>query len=173
MKTIIAFFSFLICLFNTSISIFIVRTFLTQVLSSGRVRTQTRKVNGTGGNSPNRNITLTFQFFPVELIIHSILTLFSLIYGNYIQLIICLIAFVYNANMYYSKKYRTYYSLGEFDEKHNNEFSFSYKVKFVYYFLLTLICLIKFIVTLTDMLSYNLFGKTNLFFSIIEFISSY
>jgi hypothetical protein len=39
--------------------------------------------------------------------------------------------------------------------------------------LLTLICLIKFMIALTDMLSYRVFGQTNLFINIIKFIGLY
>ncbi len=75
-------------------------------------------------------------------------------------------------NSYFEKKYLIYYSIGE-AKKDFSTFSFTYKMKFVYYMLLTFICLIKFMIALTDMLSYRVFGETNLFINIIKFIGLY
>ena len=65
-----------------------------------------------------------------------------------------------------------YYALGE-SKKDYSELSMTYKFKFVYYMTMTLICLIKFMISLTDVLSYGIFGETNLFINLIKLIGLY
>ena len=70
------------------------------------------------------------------------------------------------------KKYKIYYAIGEV-KKDFREFSFSYKIKFVYYLVLSVFNLIKLIICTTNMVSYRVFGDTNFFTNIIKFIGFY
>ena len=51
--------------------------------------------------------------------------------------------------------------------------SLPYKVKFVYYMFLAIFNLIKFVISATNMLSYNVWGDTNFFTNIIKIIGFY
>ena len=70
------------------------------------------------------------------------------------------------------KKYKIYYAIGE-TKRDYVYLSFSYKIKFVYYMILSFFNLIKLIITATNMVSYNLFGDTNFFTNIIKLIGFY
>ena len=70
------------------------------------------------------------------------------------------------------KKYKIYYAIGEV-KKDFREFSFSYKIKFVYYLVLSVFNLIKLIICTTNMVSYRVFGDTNFFTNVIKFIGFY
>ena len=70
------------------------------------------------------------------------------------------------------KKYKIYYAIGE-TKRDYVDLSFSYKIKFVYYMILSFFKLIKLIITATNMVSYNLFGDTNFFTNIIKLIGFY
>ena len=69
------------------------------------------------------------------------------------------------------KKHRVYYALGEKVDADN--LSLSYKIKFVYYMFLAIFNLIKFIISATNMVSYNMWGDTNFFSNIIRIIGFY
>ena len=70
------------------------------------------------------------------------------------------------------KKYKIYYAIGEV-KKDFREFSFTYKIKFVYYMILSVFNLIKLIICTTNMVSYRVFGDTNFFTNVIKFIGFY
>ena len=70
------------------------------------------------------------------------------------------------------KKYKIYYAIGE-TKRDYVDLSFSYKIKFVYYMILSFFNLIQLIITATNMVSYNLFGDTNFFTNIIKLIGFY
>ena len=70
------------------------------------------------------------------------------------------------------KKYKIYYAIGE-TKRDYVDLSFSYKIKFVYYMILSFFNLIKLIIAATNMVSYNLFGDTNFFTNIIKLIGFY
>ena len=70
------------------------------------------------------------------------------------------------------KKYKIYYAIGEV-KKDFREFSFSYKIKFVYYLVLSVFNLIKLIICTTNMVSYRVFGDTNFFTNVIKIIGFY
>ena len=70
------------------------------------------------------------------------------------------------------KKYKIYYAIGE-TKRDYVDLSFSYKIKFIYYMILSFFNLIKLIITATNMVSYNLFGDTNFFTNIIKLIGFY
>ena len=72
----------------------------------------------------------------------------------------------------FRKKYKVYYALGE-SKKDYSDFSMIYKFKFVYYMIMFVICLIKFIMSLMDVVSYKIYGDTNLLFHIIQLIGLY
>ena len=69
------------------------------------------------------------------------------------------------------KKHRIYYALGE--KIAQEKLSFPYKIKFVYYMFLSIFNLIKFVISTTNMLSYNMWGDTNFFTNIIRIIGFY
>ena len=72
---------------------------------------------------------------------------------------------------YLKKRHRIYYALGE---KINSEnLSLSYKIKFVYFMFLSVFNLIKFVISATNMVSYNMWGDTNFFSNIIRIIGFY
>ena len=70
------------------------------------------------------------------------------------------------------KKHRIYYALGEI-KIDTEKLSLPYKVKFVYYMFLAIFNLIKFVISATNMLSYNVWGDTNFFTNIIKIIGFY
>ena len=70
------------------------------------------------------------------------------------------------------KKHRIYHALGEVTKDIEN-MSFPYKVKFVYYMFLAIFNLIKFVISATNMVSYNMWGDTNFFTNIIKIIGFY
>ena len=51
--------------------------------------------------------------------------------------------------------------------------SLPYKFKFVYYMFLAIFNLIKFVISATNMLSYNVWGDTNFFTNVIKIIVFY
>ncbi len=71
-----------------------------------------------------------------------------------------------------NNKHRIYYALGEvkFDTE---KLSLPYKIKFVYYMFLAIFNLIKFVISATNMVSYNMWGDTNFFTNIIRIIGFY
>ena len=73
---------------------------------------------------------------------------------------------------YLNKKHRIYYALGEV-KRDNEDMSLAYKVKFVYYMFLAIFNLIKFVISATNMVSYNMWGDTNFFTNIIRIIGFY
>ena len=54
-----------------------------------------------------------------------------------------------------------------------DKLSLPYKFKFVYYMFLAIFNLIKFVISATNMLSYNVWGDTNFFTNIIKIIGFY
>lgn len=70
------------------------------------------------------------------------------------------------------KKYKIYYAIGE-TKRDYADLSFTYKIKFIYYMILSFFNLIKLIISATNMVSYNLFGDTNFFSNIIKLIGLY
>ena len=73
---------------------------------------------------------------------------------------------------YLNKKHRIYYALGEI-KIDTEKLSLPYKFKFVYYMLLAIFNLIKFVISATNMVSYNVWGDTNFFTNIIKIIGFY
>ena len=71
-----------------------------------------------------------------------------------------------------NKKHRIYYALGEV-KIDIEKLSLPYKIKFVYYMFLAIFNLIKFVISATNMLSYNVWGDTNFFTNIIKIIGFY
>ena len=54
-----------------------------------------------------------------------------------------------------------------------DKLSLTYKFKFVYFMFLAIFNLIKFVISATNMLSYNVWGDTNFFTNIIKIIGFY
>ena len=82
------------------------------------------------------------------------------------------ITFILSINSFLNKKHRIYHALGEVTKDIEN-MSFPYKVKFVYYMFLAIFNLIKFVISATNMVSYNMWGDTNFFTNIIKIIGFY
>ena len=59
------------------------------------------------------------------------------------------------------------------ERKDTDKLSLPYKFKFVYYMFLAIFNLIKFVISATNMLSYNVWGDTNFFTNIIKIIGFY
>ena len=70
-----------------------------------------------------------------------------------------------------NKRHSGYYALG--DKIDSEKLSFPYKFKFVYYMFLAIFNLIKFVISATNMVSYNMWGDTNFFTNIIRIIGFY
>ena len=79
---------------------------------------------------------------------------------------------IYSKFSFLKNKHRIYYPLGElkFDTE---KLSLPYKFKFVYYMFLAIFNLIKFVISATNMVSYNMWGDTNFFTNIIRIIGFY
>lgn len=75
-------------------------------------------------------------------------------------------------NSLFTKKYKIYSPIGEVRKDYVG-LSFMYKVKFVFYTFLSFFNLIKLVVCASNMVSYKLFGDTNLFFNIFNIIGFY
>ena len=71
-----------------------------------------------------------------------------------------------------NNKHRIYYALGEI-KIDTEKLSLPYKIKFVYYMFLAIFNLIKFVISATNMVSYNMWGDTNFFTNIIKIIGFY
>ena len=111
-------------------------------------------------------------YFPVELILHCLVSLYVGINLKYLQIVLCLPNLIYSIKFYLEKRHKIYISIGEVKKSYDN-YSKIYKIKFAYYLSLSFIAMIKFFICFSDLLSYRIFGKTNLLVNIITLIGLY
>ena len=111
-------------------------------------------------------------YFPVELFIVLYLGSTAFYYKNWLQLLLLFPIILYNIRFYWQKRHKIYCGIGEI-AKDKEILSFIYKIKFVYYTIVAVFNVIKFIFCATDMVSYKVWGNTNFFGNVISLIGFY